>query len=367
MQKLVPSANFWRGRRVLVTGHTGFKGAWLSLWLADMGADVVGVALEPATTPNMFQITAVEHRIRSIFIDINDRPALERIFGEHRPEIVLHLAAQSLVRLSYQRPIETFTTNIVGVVTLLDVVRLTPSVRAVVVVTSDKCYENREWIWAYRENDALGGHDPYSASKGCAEIAVASMRKSYFAPYVSEGHRARIATVRAGNVVGGGDWAEDRLVPDIVRGCFAADEAVILRNPNSIRPWQHVLEPLCGYLEIAQRLTTAPDGIDEGWNLGPEQDDDCSVGDVAEAMIAALGCGRIVRERGQREPHEARLLRLDCTKAKTHLTWKPRLRFKDAIDMTSSWYRAWHDRKDMKEFTASQIANYVRLITALPS
>ena len=263
--------DFWRGRRVLITGHTGFKGAWLALWLADMGANVVGVALKPASTPNLFEAIAIEQYVRTFFVDINNRSELIAIFSEHRPEIVLHLAAQSLVRFSYQQPIETFATNVVGVVTLLDVVRLTPSVRSVVVVTSDKCYENEEWLWGYRENDMLGGHDPYSASKGCAEIATAAMRKSFFVPVAPNGHPARIATVRAGNVVGGGDWADDRLVPDIIRGCFGSNGEVILRNPNSVRPWQHVLEPLCGYLEIAQRLATTPDGIDEGWNSARNQ------------------------------------------------------------------------------------------------
>jgi CDP-glucose 4,6-dehydratase len=327
-----------------------------------MGADVVGIALKPPTSPNMFEIIGIGQRVCSFFGDINDKPELERIFAKHRPEIVLHLAAQSLVRPSYQRPIETFATNVVGVVTLLDVVRLTPSVRSVVVVTSDKCYENREWIWGYRETDALGGHDPYSASKGCAEIATAAMRKSFFAPYAPGGHPARIATVRAGNVIGGGDWAEDRLVPDIVRGCFGSEAKVTLRNPESIRPWQHVLEPLCAYLEIAQRLATAPEGIDEGWNLGPEPEDDRSVSDIAEAMIAALGCGHVIKA-PVNERHEAKLLRLDCSKARIRLNWKPRLRFNSTINMTSSWYKAWHDGEAMTEFTRSQIAKYVKLIS----
>lgn len=346
---------------MLVTGHTGFKGAWLSLWLADMGADVVGIALKPTTSPNLFGLVGIEQLVRSFFVDINDRPAVEQICSEHRPEIVLHLAAQSLVRLSYQQPIETFATNVVGVVTLLDVVRLTPGVRAVVVVTSDKCYENKEWVWGYREDDGLGGRDPYSASKGCAEIAAAAMRKSFFAPYAREGHPARIATVRAGNVVGGGDWAEDRLVPDIVRGCFGPEGTVILRNPDSVRPWQHVLEPLCGYLEIAERLATAPEGTDQGWNLGPDPDDDRSVCEVAKSMIAALGCGRILRSQAPDARHEARILRLDCTKAKMYLNWKPRLRFNSTIDMTSSWYKAWRNGEDMTEFTRSQIRDYKRL------
>ena len=362
MEGLVLDPDFWSGRRVLVTGHTGFKGTWLSLWLADMGADVLGIALKPATVPNLFDLVRIEPRIRSFLVDVNDRPAIEEIFSEHRPEIVMHLAAQSLVRLSYRQPVETFTTNVVGVVTLLDVVRATPGVRAVVVVTSDKCYENMEWDWGYREADVLGGRDPYSASKGCAEIAAAAMRKSFFAPHRLNGHPARIATVRAGNVVGGGDWAEDRLVPDIVRGCFGPEGTVMLRNPDSVRPWQHVLEPLCGYLEIAEKLVTAPEGFDQGWNLGPEPSDDRSVLEVARSMIAALGRGQIVRAQAADIRHEARILRLDCAKAKMHLNWRPQLRFDSTIDMTSRWYKAWYEGEDMTEFTRSQIAAYMQLI-----
>jgi CDP-glucose 4,6-dehydratase len=327
-----------------------------------MDAEVVGIALKPASIPSLFEIIAIEKRVRSLFIDINDRSKIVQIFSSYQPEIVLHLAAQSLVRPSYQRPIETFATNVVGVVTLLDVVRLTPSVRAVVVCTSDKCYENKEWIWPYRENDVLGGRDPYSASKGCAEIATAAMRMSYFAPYVQAGHQARIATVRAGNVIGGGDWAEDRLVPDIVRGCLGPEQIVTLRNPRSLRPWQHVIEPLCGYLEIAQRLVATPEGIDEAWNFGPEPGDERSVCDVAEAMISALGTGRIIMMPGDNR-HEAGLLRLDCAKAKTSLTWRSRLRFDQVIDLTSNWYLAWRNGEEMTEFTQSQITDYMQLIS----
>lgn len=350
---------FWRGKRVLLTGHTGFKGAWLSAWLARMDADVTGYALAPSSSPSLFSLGKVETRIRSVIADINDRPRLAQVMAETQPEIVLHLAAQALVRDSYDDPISTFATNVTGVVTLLDVVRRTPSVTSVVIVTSDKCYDNKEWVWGYREVDRLGGRDPYSASKGCAEIAAQSMQRSFFKPFAPEGHPARIATVRAGNVIGGGDWSANRLVPDIVRGCLGPEGAVRLRSPHSVRPWQHVLEPLGAYLTIAERLATAPDGIDEGWNIGPDPGDDRPVIDVAQAMIGALGTGRIVIEENPSGPHEARLLRLDCSKAKAELGWHPRLRFADAIGLTANWYAAWNQGADMVAVTDTQIDAYV--------
>lgn len=358
MEDLALNPDFWRGRRVLVTGHTGFKGAWLSFWLAEWGAELVGVALSPTSTPNLFEILGNGRRVRTVFADINDRVSLARLMAEHRPEIVLHLAAQAIVRASYQEPVETFETNVVGVVTLLDVVRQVPGIRAVVVATSDKCYENREWVWGYRESDRLGGHDPYSASKGCAEIAATAMQRSFFAPYASKGHCARIATVRAGNVIGGGDWAEDRLVPDIVRGSLGPGGEVKVRNPGALRPWQHVLEPLRGYLQLAQRLVTAPDGFDQAWNFGPDARDNRTVMEVGKALVAALGVGRIVIDNASDAPHEAHLLRLDCSKANSRLGWTPLLRFEDTIALTSNWYAAWKDGEDMTVFTRSQINDY---------
>jgi CDP-glucose 4,6-dehydratase len=353
------SPHFWSARRVLVTGHTGFKGSWLSLWLARMGAEVTGYALPPVSTPSLHELSGVDGRIHSVIGDINDRAALEQTFADARPEVVLHLAAQALVRDSYQDPVATFAANVTGVATLLDVVRGAPQVGAVVVVTSDKCYENNEWVWGYRESDHLGGRDPYSASKGCAEIATRSMQRSFFAPYARNGHPARIATVRAGNVIGGGDWSADRLVPDIVRGCLGADGVVTLRSPAAVRPWQHVLEPLGAYLMIAERLMVAPNGADEAWNIGPDPGDDRAVLEVARAMVAALGVGRIaIAGDTAANPHEARLLRLDCSKARTALGWQPLLRFEDSVRLTAEWYAAWRRGDDMRAFTERQIDLY---------
>jgi CDP-glucose 4,6-dehydratase len=346
---------FWAGRRVLVTGHTGFKGAWLTFLLADMGAEVAGLALPPATQPNLHDLLNLSDRGHFVHADISDRKALRSLFGETRPEIVIHMAAQSLVRTSYAQPVETFAANVMGTVNLLDVVREFPDVKAVVVVTSDKAYENREWHRGYRETDALGGRDPYSASKGCAEIAVAALRRSFFG---NGGHPARIASVRAGNVIGGGDWSPDRLVPDIVRGCLGAEGVVRVRNPGAVRPWQHVLEPLSAYLLIAEQLYNSPDGIDEAWNIGPDAAENRSVREVADAIIAALGRGRIelVSEAGA--PHEAHLLMLDCAKATERLGWRPRLDFAATVSMTAAWYFAWSRGENMIPLTRKQIATF---------
>lgn len=349
--------DFWRGRRVLMTGHTGFKGAWLAFWLAERGADVSALALAPAGQLALYEQLGISDRVRSVIADINDRPKLDDLLAVSRPDIVFHLAAQALVRPSYRDPVGTFATNVLGTVQLLDALRKTDA-RAVVVVTSDKAYENREWAWGYRETDELGGHDPYSASKGAAEIAVRSLRRSYFAPYVQGGHPARIATVRAGNVIGGGDWAEDRLVPDIVRSCLEGDGTVELRNPASIRPWQHVLDPLAFYMDLAERLCTSPDGVDDAWNIGPDPHDTHSVREVAEAMISALGRGRLNACPDREAPHEARLLALDCSKARASLKWRPRWGFAEAIRHTADWYAAWFRRDDLTAMSRAQLAAF---------
>jgi CDP-glucose 4,6-dehydratase len=347
---------FWVGRRVVITGQTGFKGAWLAFWLAELGAEVSGLALPPNTTTNLHDVLDLPARGRFVHADINDRAALETLIQSARPEVVIHMAAQALVRRSYAAPIETFAANVVGVVTLLDVVRRCPDTRAVVIVTSDKAYENLNWPWGYRETDALGGHDPYSASKACAEIAAASMRRGFFHP---GGHPARIATARAGNVIGGGDWAEDRLVPDIVRGCLSPEGVVRLRNPDAVRPWQHVLEPLSAYLMLAERLCTASDGFDEAWNIGPDASENRPVRAVAEAMVAALRRGRIELASEAHAPHEAHTLALDCAKARARLDWRPRLDFAATIALTATWYSAWARGEAMASLTSAQIATFM--------
>ena len=365
VEALVVTPAFWSDRRVLVTGHTGFKGAWLCHWLDELGAQISAVSLPPDTEPNLYSILGLGRRLAEGLFDINDGAALAALLVEQKPEIIFHLAAQALVRRSYRQPVETFATNVLGIVTLLDAVRRCPSVRAVVVVTSDKCYENAEKRTAFTEADRLGGRDPYSASKACAEIAAQSMRSSFFAPYVRSGHAARIATVRAGNVIGGGDWADDRLLPDIVRACLQDGGPVRLRNPAAVRPWQHVLEPLRGYLDIAERLVTSPPGVDEAWNLGPDDADARSVREVAAAMIARIGRSTAIIDEAREAPPEAQFLSLDCSKAKLGLGWRPLLRFDDAIGMTADWYGGWAKNGDMTAFTSRQIADYYARVAAL--
>jgi len=350
---------FWRGREVLLTGHTGFKGAWLSLWLKELGARTTGLALEADGGTNLFALADVQGALQSHNIaNINDRRRLDEIFAVTKPEIVLHLAAQSLVRRSYHDPVGTFATNTLGVCNLLDAVRSAPSVRAVVVVTTDKCYENREWVWGYRETDAMGGHDPYSGSKGAAELVTASMRRSFFAPYAAAGHTARIASARAGNVIGGGDFSEDRLIPDVIRGCLAGEQEVVLRNPLAVRPWQHVLDPLSGYLKLAEALAEGTRGADSSWNFGPDADGDRTVQEVASAIIPAIGGGRLIKNPQPDALHEAHTLRLDCSKARRELRWRPALPFDEAIRFTADWYKQWHAGADMSAVTVRQIHEY---------
>ena len=351
------NTEFWRGKRVLLTGHTGFKGSWLSLWLQSMGAQVVGFALAPPTKPSLFEVAGIEQGMTSIISDIRDLAHLRQVFAEHQPEIVIHMAAQPLVRYSYIEPVETYSTNVMGVVNLLEAVRSTPSVKAVVNVTTDKCYENREWAWGYRENEAMGGYDPYSSSKGCAELVTAAYRNSYFHPAKYHEHGVAIASARAGNVIGGGDWAEDRLIPDIMRA-ITEGRAVNIRNPQAIRPWQHVLEPLSGYLLLAQKLYEDGATYAEGWNFGPNDEDAKPVQWIVERLTQSWGEGASWLLDGGEHPHEAHYLKLDCSKAKGQLNWHPRWHLDEALVKIVDWHQAWRDEKDMREMTLRQISAY---------
>ena len=348
---------FWRGKRVFMTGHTGFKGGWLSLWLQYLGADLTGYALKPPTTPSLFEEAAVGDRMHSIIGDIRDPEALARAMNEAQPEIIIHMAAQALVRTSYQAPVETYSTNVMGTVNLLEAVRRTGGVRAVVNVTSDKCYENREWLWGYRENEAMGGYDPYSSSKGCAELVTTAYRNSYFNPARHAEHGVAIASARAGNVIGGGDWAADRLIPDILRA-IEAGEPVKIRNPHAIRPWQHVLEPLSGYLLLAQRLAEAGPDYAEGWNFGPSDEDAKPVQWIVERLTASWGRGASWQLDLQPQPHEAHYLRLDCTKARSRLGWKPRWGLSETLAYIVDWHKALAAGKDMRAISLGQISHY---------
>lgn len=348
---------FWNGKTVLLTGHTGFKGSWLALWLQSLGAKVVGYALAPPSNPSLFETAKVAEGMTSIVGDIRDLAHLRTVFAEHRPEIVIHMAAQALVRYSYANPVETYSTNVMGTVNLLEAVRSTDSVRAVVNVTSDKCYENREWVWSYRENEAMGGYDPYSNSKGCAELVSAAYRNSYFNPDNYADHRVALASGRAGNVIGGGDWADDRLIPDIMRA-IVQGRPVSIRNPHAIRPWQHVLEPLAGYLALAEKLYTEGAGYAEGWNFGPNDEDAKPVQWIVEKLTQAWGEGASWALDGGDHPHEAHYLKLDCSKAKARLNWHPRWRLADTLAAIVDWNRAHQAGKDMREMTLGQIATY---------
>jgi CDP-glucose 4,6-dehydratase len=338
--------DFYRGRRVLVTGHTGFKGSWLALWLQRLGAEVTGFALPPATNPSHFALLGLETSTRHREGDVRDPDALRQAFAEARPEVVFHLAAQALVRPSYEDPKGTFDVNVGGTVNVLEAMRETPGIRAAVVVTSDKCYENREWVWGYREEDPLGGRDPYSASKGAAEIVCGAYLRSYFGPG-GRGPRLGFATARAGNVIGGGDWAADRLIPDCVRA-LAAGKAVVIRNPEATRPWQHVLDPLAGYLLLARRLAEDPERYSGPWNFGPADGAAMPVRDLAARFVGHWPEGRLrVGGGGKNAPHEAHALALCTDKARKILDWRPALSTEAAIDWTAAWYRSWHEGRGL--------------------
>jgi len=359
VESLVVSPDFWKGKRVLLTGHTGFKGSWLALWLRRLETQLVGYSLPAPTTPSLFECAAVSERMVSVLGDVRDFPRLKEVMALHNPEIVVHMAAQSLVRPSYDDPITTYATNVMGTTHILEAARRTSGVRVVLVVTSDKCYRNQEWPWSYRENDALGGRDPYSSSKACAELVTSAFWDSFFAS-AQEGQGTGVACARAGNVIGGGDWAAERLVPDIMRA-IENGGPVVLRNPNAIRPWQHVLEPLSGYLLLAEKLWCDGPAYSEAWNFGPRDSDAKPVSWLAEELLRRWRADLSWKADGTEQPHESQFLKLDCSKAHARLNWAPRTDLSLALDWVVEWHKAYRDRRDMREVTQAQIAAFMAL------
>jgi CDP-glucose 4,6-dehydratase len=344
----------WNGRSVFVTGHTGFKGSWLCLLLQELGARVSGFALPPPTQPSLFEAADIEGITDSVIGDVRDYGAVLAAMRAAAPDIVFHLAAQPLVRYSYDHPIETYATNVMGTVHVLEAARALGTVKAVVAVTSDKCYENREWVYPYRETDPMGGHDPYSSSKGCSELVAAAYRASYFPPDRLSEHGTAVATVRAGNVIGGGDWAADRLIPDLVRA-FESHSAPVIRSPGAVRPWQHVLEALTGYVEIGERLLAGEARYADAWNFGPADEDARPVAWIADRMARAWGVESGWRDWQGEVPHEAGLLKLDCSKARAELGWRPTLTLEEALDTIVSWHKAVGAGEDARQVSLAQI------------
>lgn len=347
------NTSFWKGKKVFVTGHTGFKGSWLSLWLQDMGAIVKGYALEPKTTPNLFTEAKVGQNMDSEMGDITDLNQITSSMVSFNPEVLIHMAAQPLVRLSYQEPVLTYATNVMGTVNVLEAARKCDNLKAIVSVTTDKCYENKEWAWGYRENEPMGGHDPYSSSKGCAELVTAAYRKSFF----NENNSAFLASARAGNVIGGGDWSDDRLIPDILKA-FEKNEPVIVRNPMATRPWQHVLEPLSGYLVLAQHLYEEGGEFAEGWNFGPKDEDCKPVSWILDKIVVKWGKGAAWELDKNNNPHEAGYLKLDCSKAAIQLNWRPKWNLEDTLESIINWHQHYLSGKNIKEQCLLEIAKY---------
>lgn len=351
--------NFWKDKTVLITGHTGFKGSWLSIWLHSMGAKVIGYSQDPYTERDNFILSKIGEKIIDVRGDICDLAKMQKVFTKYQPEIVFHLAAQPLVRLSYDEPVLTYQVNVMGTMNVLECIRHTDSVRTGIMITTDKCYENKEQIWGYRENDPFGGYDPYSSSKGCCEILIASYRNSYFNPAQYGRHKKAIASVRAGNVIGGGDWSKDRIIPDCIRA-LEAGEPIRIRSPHAVRPWQHVLEPLSGYLLLAEKLYKEPTKYAEGWNFGPESSSITEVWGVAETLTKKYGSGVLVDCSDPDAVHEANLLSLDITKAKQKLGWYPKWDVEKMLQMTADWYRRYRE-EDVYEICLEQIAEYKKI------
>lgn len=350
--------NFYKGKRVLVTGHTGFKGSWLSIWLHELGAEVIGVGLDPFTERDNYVLSCIGQKMKAdIRADIRDGERMKAIFKEYQPEIVFHLAAQPLVRLSYDIPVETYQTNVMGTINILEAIRVTDSVKVGVMITTDKCYENKEQIWGYRENEPMGGYDPYSSSKGAAEIAIASWRRSFFNPEQYAQHGKSIASVRAGNVIGGGDWALDRIIPDCIKA-LEVGNPIEIRSPKAIRPWQHVLEPLSGYMLLAEKMWDEPTKYCEGWNFGPRAESISTVWDVASKVIENYGSGELRDLSDRNALHEAKLLMLDISKAKFMLGWEPRLNIDETVALTVDWYKRYHF-KNVYALCVNQVINYL--------
>jgi CDP-glucose 4,6-dehydratase len=350
---------FWKGRRVFITGHTGFKGGWLCLWLKQLGAEVTGYALEPVTEPSLFAVAGIADGINSIIGDIRNREKLVQAMLEAKPEVVIHMAAQALVRYSYQHPVETYDVNVMGTVNLLEAVRSCNSVRSVLVITSDKCYENQERDEGYREDEPMGGHDPYSNSKGCAELVVSAYRQSFF----SADSPVAIATARAGNVIGGGDWSKDRLIPDMVRA-FNAGDTVSIRSPGATRPWQHVFEALHGYLLLLEKMTKEPQNFAQAWNFGPEDEDTRDVSWIVEHFVSHWGdaCWHI--EPDVENLHEAHILRLNCSKARCQLNWQPAVDLELALKWIANWYRCYYDGDDVALLSREQLEEFQGMVNA---
>ena len=356
MEKLgvnMVDVEFWQGKRVFLTGHTGFKGSWLSLWLSQMGAVVKGYALTPPTTPSLFVEANVAQKVDSEIGDIRDLPQLTKSMTEFNPDILIHMAAQPLVRLSYAEPLETYEVNVMGTAKVLEASRACPNLKSIVSVTTDKCYENKEWVWGYREDEPMGGYDPYSSSKGCAELVTSAYRRSFIAQ-----RNVGLASARAGNVIGGGDWADDRLIPDILRA-FEQQKPVVIRNPKSTRPWQHVLEPLSGYLVLAQKLYEDPNSYAEGWNFGPDENDAKPVDWILDRMVNQWQGAQWQLDQAN-HPHEASYLKLDVSKAKSRLNWHPTWHLDQTLEKIITWHQAWLAKADMQQVTLLEIEQFMR-------